>query len=239
MSTVSNTGASTDIRKANRNEEVAVTKGTVQTRPRLSHFMMKDTRAEEATVPWAWNGLVGGRVEDPAKITSLVAWKLRKARHIHYYANHPDRDPEDNWELRVYPSKGCQEGYGEFKYGDVDWLCLEWIRKASNVSTQFRKELGNSFWTRTAISYEASWSIELDETCEKALPATGFEHFRAARKLRVTQKFTISVTLMFVSGHRPMASPQELALSTTLSELMMPDTLRHKPAETEMDAYTQ
>jgi hypothetical protein len=41
------------------------------------------------------------------------------------------------------------------KYTDKeDWLLVEWIRQALNISVQFRKELGDVFWRRIRINVE-------------------------------------------------------------------------------------
>jgi hypothetical protein len=65
----------------------------------------------------------------------------------HRVTPHPSRTGD--YELSVYPRR---EQAARHDYDDnKDWLFIEWIRQASNVSLQFRKELGDVFWTRTSI----------------------------------------------------------------------------------------
>jgi hypothetical protein len=66
-----------------------------------------------------------------------------KAREIEKRKRHPDRKSP-------YKFVGTALRYG--KKGDKwlgtkDWLYIEWIRQASNVSTRFRLELGNALWS--------------------------------------------------------------------------------------------
>jgi hypothetical protein len=71
----------------------------------------------------------------------------RKTSWRHGVTPHPSRTGE--YEPRVYPRREQAAGgdYDENK----DWLFIEWIRQTSNVSLQFRKDLGDVFWTRTSI----------------------------------------------------------------------------------------
>jgi hypothetical protein len=67
----------------------------------------------------------------------------------HRPASHPGRDRD--YELSAYPIRQTARSvYEDNQY----WLSLEWIRQASNISLQFRKELVDVFWRRTLISTE-------------------------------------------------------------------------------------
>jgi hypothetical protein len=65
-------------------------------------------------------------------------------------ASLPGRTGE--YKLIAHPIREQSAGY---KYRDrEDWFLFEWVRQASNISVQFRKELGDVFWRRTRINVE-------------------------------------------------------------------------------------
>jgi hypothetical protein len=51
----------------------------------------------------------------------------------------------------------------------VDWLLIEWVRQASNVSLEFRRELAETFWQRTLITSGSSPDFSTGECLPKWL----------------------------------------------------------------------
>ncbi|KAF8866959.1 hypothetical protein BDZ45DRAFT_719956 [Acephala macrosclerotiorum] len=252
-----------------------------------------------------WTNTFGNNLapfELQSQITSPAMFEILKAARNHEYASHPSR--EGDYELCLRPMRKLQKGTKDSEWGTQrrrDWLYLEWLRQVSNVSTEFRKELGDVFWARTAISYhnrldyfslpqilkqrpavisgikyldvaltiwdqtptfpksmfpdfatmckEWSSTLKLDKIHWRVLVAnkafrewenTKIEPLRAARSLNVTQDFNMAVVLCII-GRDPTEQEEALRVQIlkTLTEMMMPDTLRPKHAESEMDIYLQ
>jgi hypothetical protein len=72
----------------------------------------------------------------------------RKVSWRHGVTPHPSRTGD--YEQTVYPLR--DQAAMRYYEDNKDWLVIEWIRQTSNVSLQFRKELGDVFWTRTSIN---------------------------------------------------------------------------------------
>jgi hypothetical protein len=72
---------------------------------------------------------------------SEEAAKTRRQRSEHRNATHPLR--KSYYEFKTYTPK---EDFKQF-CDNRDYLLVEWLRQASNVSCLFRKELGDAFWT--------------------------------------------------------------------------------------------
>jgi hypothetical protein len=68
-------------------------------------------------------------------------------------AYHPGRC--SNYDISAYPKIQPEE----FR---TDYLFLEWIRQASNVSPLFRKELGAVLWTNIHLEYQSGCPISED-----------------------------------------------------------------------------
>ncbi|CZR54777.1 uncharacterized protein PAC_04661 [Phialocephala subalpina] len=74
-----------------------------------------------------------------------------KVAHPHKYSIHPFRNSA--YELVLYPERENLIPPGGYMYGDyTDRVYLEWLRRTASVSTHFRQELGEVFWTRAGIS---------------------------------------------------------------------------------------
>ena len=67
----------------------------------------------------------------------------------HRELQHPDRKGHYNIQcsaFREYGQPGTYRGIG-----DMDYIYLEWLRNAWNVSTRFREELCSIFWSRVGL----------------------------------------------------------------------------------------
>ena len=69
-----------------------------------------------------------------------------KHRRIHYMKPHPGR--RSPYKLRIWAHRDnlrwCQDNH--------DYILVDWIRQASNVSAEFRAELGNLIWANVEMS---------------------------------------------------------------------------------------
>lgn len=70
----------------------------------------------------------------------------------HVMKPHPSRNI--HYKITAYPKRDAIQVSNE----DMrDYLFIEWIRQASNVGTQFRKELGDELWSNTKVQSQADW----------------------------------------------------------------------------------
>jgi hypothetical protein len=100
------------------------------------------------------------RVIDPTSRDELGRFRKRttitesEQRELteHVQKSHPNRNI--HYEITAYPKRDAIQVSNE----DMrDYLFIEWIRQASNVSTQFRKEFGDELWSNTKVQSQADW----------------------------------------------------------------------------------
>jgi hypothetical protein len=78
---------------------------------------------------------------------SETTYYQEKKDFLHQKKPHPGRKYQ--YEIYGVPRKHIRPGE---EGPDQDWLMIDLVRNLSNVSTQFREELGTVFWASTSIS---------------------------------------------------------------------------------------
>jgi len=112
--------------------------------------------------------------------------KLWAMRLDHHLKHHPDRTCP--YELIAHTAK---EIAAEPLRNNRDYLFIEWVRQASNISNLFRSELGGEFWS----------NINLVVRDIKGLPAFLKERLAIHKSIK-----SLHLELDFEDGHSPWES---------------------------------
>ena len=109
----------------------------------------------EKTRRWSWVGQ--GEVLEKTPMTpeeyeaQRIEFYRRREIDNHFKKPHPHRHP--SYKIKSFVHK--HPSVCKWLHDNTDYLFLEWIRTTSNVSPQFRRELGEVFWTR--VSPHIQW----------------------------------------------------------------------------------